>query len=184
MVAFVTSRDHEDARRRRLSDEERRLWGSVARSVAPLRNSRPRPTEAAEEPVIAPKPRKAAAALRPQPVISPAAPPALAPIGRRGRQKLARGRDSIDARIDLHGMTQAQAQSALRHFLSAAQARDARYVLVVTGKGRDPEGGVLRRQVPLWLELPEFRRLIVGFETAHVGHGGDGALYVHIRRKR
>jgi DNA-nicking Smr family endonuclease len=61
-------------------------------------------------------------------------------------------------------------------------------VLVITGKGRTSaaasERGVLRRQVPLWLSLPEFRSLVVGFEEAHIGHGGEGALYVRIRRSK
>jgi DNA-nicking Smr family endonuclease len=107
----------------------------------------------------------------------------LAPIDRRARQKLARGRNVIDARIDLHGMTQAQAYAALRRFLLSAQAHDARYVLVVTGKGRGAQRGILRRQVPLWLGLPEFRGLVVGFDIAHIAHGGEGALYVRVRRR-
>jgi DNA-nicking Smr family endonuclease len=75
----------------------------------------------------------------------------------------------------------------LRRFLRSAQADGARIVLVITGKGaRDPydERGVLRRQVPLWLESADLRSLIVGFETASAGHGGEGALYVRIRRAR
>jgi DNA-nicking Smr family endonuclease len=99
------------------------------------------------------------------------------------RQKLARGHNMIDARIDLHGRTQVQAHRALRRFLLAAQAAGHRYVLIITGKGRDQEAGVLRRQVPMWLEAAEFRELVVGFDTAHVGHGGSGALYVRVRRK-
>jgi DNA-nicking Smr family endonuclease len=66
------------------------------------------------------------------------------------------------------------------------QANGAKFVIVVTGKGARGTGeqGVLRRQVPLWLRLPEFRNLVVGFETAHIGHGGEGALYVRVRRAR
>jgi len=101
-----------------------------------------------------------------------------------------RGRDAIDARIDLHGMTQSEAHDALIRFVRRAQTNGARLVLVVTGKGsgtsRDAarERGVLRRQVPLWLALPEFRPFIVGFDAAHVAHGGEGALYVRLRRIR
>jgi DNA-nicking Smr family endonuclease len=104
---------------------------------------------------------------------------------------LARGRDAIDARIDLHGMTQTEAHHALASFLRRAQSDGARTVLVVTGKGAGKNGrddyvarGVLRRQVPLWLGLPEFRPLIVGFDEAHASHGGQGALYVRLRRPR
>ena len=100
------------------------------------------------------------------------------------KQRVARGRKAIDARLDLHGLTQSEAHSALLRFLRHASARDARLVLVITGKGRGPEPGVLRRQVPQWLALPEFRALVIGYEDAHLAHGGEGALYVQIRRTR
>lgn len=104
------------------------------------------------------------------------------------KQRVARGKEAIDARIDLHGLTQAQAHATLLHFLRNAQARDARLVLVITGKGGRGDGererGVLRRHVPQWLGLPEFRSFVVGFEDAHVAHGGEGALYVRVRRTR
>jgi DNA-nicking Smr family endonuclease len=176
------------SRRRELSDEERDLWTGVARSVAPLRRSgKIAKREETGTPVVRKPPVPAAGrarALAPQ-----AAAPALVPLGRRLKQRVARGRDPIDARIDLHGHTQKQAHAALFYFLQRAQADGARMVLVVTGKGaargrRDPgaERGVLKRQVPMWLSLPEFRSFIVGFEDAHVGHGGEGALYVRLRR--
>jgi DNA-nicking Smr family endonuclease len=100
------------------------------------------------------------------------------------KQRLARGTDKIEGRLDLHGRTQAQAHAALHRFLCGAQARGAKNVLVITGKGArggDGERGVLKRQVPMWLKLPEFRALVVGFEDAHIGHGGQGALYVRVR---
>jgi DNA-nicking Smr family endonuclease len=98
------------------------------------------------------------------------------------RQRVARGREPIDARFDLHGLTQADAHAALSRFLHAASARGARLVLIITGKGTRSEG-VLKRQVPLWLALPEFRDLVIGFEEAHAAHGGEGALYVRLRRR-
>jgi DNA-nicking Smr family endonuclease len=119
----------------------------------------------------------------PQAVAPPLWP--LAPLGRRMKRSVARGKKAIDARLDLHGLTQAQAHTALLRFLRAASARDARLVLVITGKGRRGEAderGVLRRQVPQWLGLPEFRLYVVGFEDAHTAHGGEGALYVRVRR--
>ncbi len=116
------------------------------------------------------------------------APPPLAPLGRRERSHLSRGRKDIEARLDLHGMTQTRAHRALTGFLQRAHLDGLTFVLVITGKGRtvgaESERGVLRRQVPLWLNLPEFRTLVVGFEEAHIGHGGEGALYVRIRRSR
>jgi DNA-nicking Smr family endonuclease len=103
---------------------------------------------------------------------------------------VARGNEPIDARLDLHGYTQARAHAALLAFLQRAQRDGARVALVVTGKGSGrgdasaSERGVLKRQVPIWLALPEFRPFVLGFEAAHVGHGGEGALYVRLRRQR
>jgi DNA-nicking Smr family endonuclease len=99
------------------------------------------------------------------------------------RQRVARGREPIDARFDLHGLTQEEAHVALSRFLHSASARGARLVLIITGKGGRRGEGVLKRQVPLWLALPEFRDLVIGFEEAHVAHGGEGALYVRLRRR-
>jgi DNA-nicking Smr family endonuclease len=176
-------------RRRSLSDEERALWSGVARSILPLRG-RPAPAEppvAASDDIVPPDPPPAPAVRQEPPPQKAAAP--LVPLGRRLRQRVARGREPIDDRIDLHGMTQSRAHAALLRFLQRAQADDARIVLVVTGKGtaradrrQDAERGVLKRQVPLWLALPEFRTLVIGFDDAHIGHGGEGALYVRLRR--
>src|SRR6202012_2110092 len=123
----------------------------------------------------------------PPPTIKLVPPPSFAPVARREKQQLARGRTPIDVRIDLHGMTQAQAHAALAHFLRRAQHDGAKFALVVTGKGTrsgDSERGVLRRQVPHWLRLPDLRDVVLGFEEAHVTHGGEGALYVRLKRMR
>jgi DNA-nicking Smr family endonuclease len=179
-------------RRRALSEEERALWDSVAKQTKPLRKRAraAKPQDAvpvAETPVAKsmapPKPIssvKVARAPKPE-------PPPLAPLGRRERSHLSRGRKEIEARLDLHGMTQTRAHRALSGFLQHAHHEGLTFVLVITGKGKmgaDSERGVLRRQVPQWLNLPEFRSLVVGFEEAHIGHGGEGALYVRIRRSR
>ena len=115
-------------------------------------------------------------------------PPPLATLGRKTKKRIARGAHAIDGRLDLHGMTQAEAHDALFGFLRAKQARGSKVVLVITGKGArggDSGGrGVLNRMVPLWLRLPEFRGLILGFESAAVSHGGEGALYVSLRKAR
>jgi DNA-nicking Smr family endonuclease len=178
------------SRRRRLSDEERALWSGIARSVKPLRPSAAAvPDDELGEVTPVAHTRKQAPLDHKTP--APQKPLPLAPFDRRLRQRVARGRDAIDARIDLHGMTQSQAHEALLRFLRRAQADGARIALVVTGKGasktgRDTPGerGVLRRQVPLWLALPEFRHFIVGFEEAHISYGGQGALYLRLRRGR
>ncbi|MEJ2433181.1 MAG: Smr/MutS family protein [Pseudolabrys sp.] len=143
------------SRRRVLSRDERVLWQNFTRSIEPLRAST----------LVAPEAEQEDGAPR--------------------------GREVIDARIDLHGLTQAQAHSALLHFLREASARDKRLVLVITGKGSrtagargDGKPGVLKRQVPQWLGLPEFRKLVIGFEDAHIAHGGEGAIYVRIRKSK
>ncbi|HLN11444.1 MAG TPA: Smr/MutS family protein [Xanthobacteraceae bacterium] len=175
-------------RRRPLTDEERVLWTTVTRTIVPLgrpRTDHPQP-EAVPSPVdpepVKPETEQAPAA---RPVIRPPAP---APLDRRSKQRLARGSESIDARVDLHGLTQAQAHDLLVRFVRTASAQGARVVLVITGKGggvdQGGERGVLRRQVPHWLKAPLLRDRVVGFATAHVAHGGDGALYVRLRRPR
>jgi DNA-nicking Smr family endonuclease len=169
-------------RLRGLSDDERVLWSTVTRSIAPLKGRR----------LV--KEAGAVAGVKPKTgTVSPAAPakatpqrsalPALAPMDRRTKQRLARGVTEIGGRLDLHGLTQAEAHAALARFLHGAQARDVKVVLVITGKGGEGRG-VLRRQVPLWLEGAEFRSLVVGFDGAGTGHGGEGALYVRVRRGR
>jgi DNA-nicking Smr family endonuclease len=183
-------------RKRALSEEERVLWESVAKQTKPLRKrSRAAKPQLAAPDLETPAAAKAAAAPKlhppakraPRPEVAPAAPP-LAPLGRRERSQLSRGRKEIDARLDLHGMTQTRAHRALSGFLQRAHSDGLTFVLIITGKGRtigpESERGVLRRQVPQWLSLPEFRSLVVGFEEAHIGHGGEGALYVRIRRSR
>jgi len=106
-----------------------------------------------------------------------------------GRMK--RGKLEPEARIDLHGMTQAAAHSALNAFILRAHASGHRLVLVITGKGRDgaeagpiPSGpGILRRQVPHWLELPPLNQAVLQVAAAHARHGGSGAYYVYLRRR-
>jgi DNA-nicking Smr family endonuclease len=183
-------------RRRSLSDEEEALWSGIARSITPLRHPKKRPdpqdhavTAGMSAPAPDPHPVRRASAVAEK-------PPPLAPLDRRSKQRIASGRTPIDARLDLHGFTQKHAHAALLRFLKAAQAAGAKVVLVVTGKGTarsrpargdyaDPaEPGALRRQVPVWLSLPEFRPFVVSVEDAHIAHGGQGALYVRLRRGR
>jgi len=185
----------EDRKRRpsrRLSADEHALWKTVTRAIKPLATGRPVegiPDQAgrAGNPQQTPSHGKSTAPFASR----KSAQQPLAPLERRLRQRLAKGNERIDRRLDLHGLTQREAHDALAHFLRSAQSEGARIVLVVTGKGargaeRDPfsERGVLRRLVPQWLKGSEFRNLVVGFEAAHVGHGGTGALYVQLRRRR
>lgn len=176
-----------------LSRDDARLWAHVARQVTPLPGRHlPEPEEMETPPAPAPAPAPPARRL---PVLPPWSPPPqvhhgvppLAPLERRMRQRVSRGLKPVDGAIDLHGLRQGEAHAALLAFIHRAQASGASLVVVVTGKGApglDPERGVLRRLVPHWLADPSVRRLVVGFETAGAGHGGDGALYVRIRRQR
>src|SRR5262245_26507514 len=178
--------------RRNLSEDEHRLWGRITRSVAPLRRkpapldrNEPASTAAKSKSVPAARSRTAAGVAPPAP--KPALP--LESFDRRTKQRLGRGTVEIDGRLDLHGKTQSEAHAALLRFLRRAQAKGDKFVLVITGKGVRAGGhwserGVLKRQVPLWLGLPEFRPYVNGFEDAHIGHGGEGALYVRVRRSR
>jgi DNA-nicking Smr family endonuclease len=124
-----------------------------------------------------------------QPRAAPKLPP-LVPLERRTASALRRGRQEIEAVIDLHGMRQTEAHHALLAFLRRSQAGGLKVVLVITGKGAAGavqdfpfgERGVLRRMVPHWLRLPDLRPLVVGFDEAAPHHGGSGALYVRLRR--
>src|SRR5262245_11921228 len=172
-------------RRRVLSAEERVLWTAITKSIAPLRDSDTVEGDGSSEHIVR-QIEAPSAKVGPTAPARDTLPPPLAPLGRRMRTRVARGKEAIDGRLDLHGLTQSEAHAALLRFLRAATARDARLVLVITGKGGrgDVERGVLKRQVPQWLNLPEFRALIIGFEQAHVAHGGEGALYIRVRRTR
>ena len=174
--------------RKGLTAADAALWKAAVADVAPLRpeeaqEAAPEPPPAESETAPAATPRERRGPAKPAP-----GPPSLAPLDRRSRQRLARGAP-VDARIDLHGLSQHEAHRRLVSFLAGAQAQGHRLVLVITGKGRARESwpapderGVLRRLVPQWLALPELRVLVLGFEPAQRTHGGDGALYVRLRR--
>lgn len=175
--------DRRPSRSRLLSVGEVELWLAVTADVRPFRERPARPVEAARPKAggeARPVGSGAAQRDRPPPP-RPVAP--LADIDHRTRTKLRRGRLDVDAKLDLHGMRQAEAQRALQTFLHRAQAGGAKIAIVVTGKGMSrEEGGVLRRMVPMWLQAPHMRDVVVGFGEAAHHHGGEGALYVRIRR--
>lgn len=183
-------------KKRGMTGEDKALWDEIAKSIKPLPGRR---TKTGREPEALSVEEQTSKGMekrnRPLAVAAPVkrrepkAPP-LAPMDRRLKQKISRGSTEIDAKLDLHGYTQAEAKSRLLRFLETAQAREHALVIVITGKGKrggdswSNEGGVLKRQVPLWLALPEFRSLVIGFEEAGVRHGGAGALYIRVRRRR
>ncbi|MFQ5957809.1 MAG: Smr/MutS family protein [Alphaproteobacteria bacterium] len=178
-------------------DDAAELWRAVTRDVAPLKGRRPAPPAPEPEPpsrAEKKKPARKAPPARPAPQAPPPAPPPPLPdlahgrapgLDKRSAQRLTRGRMKIDATLDLHGMTQAQAVQALNGFLADSQDRGRRCVLVITGKGRvGDDTGVLRSMVPRWLNAPPNRARVLGFDLAQPKHGGHGALYVLLRRVR
>jgi DNA-nicking Smr family endonuclease len=113
----------------------------------------------------------------------------------RTATRVKRGKRAPEARLDLHGMTAADAHGALTYFIRNCHARGLRFVLVITGKGGKrrnaddaafiPEGaGVLRHAVPRWLREAPMRLLVTGVYSAHQRHGGDGALYIQLSKRR
>ncbi len=190
--------------RRPVTAEERKLWKAVAKQFVPLDHSKLEPDleEDATPPVPAslrpaPKSQTPAKSVAPKKLVAPSKTPTMADFEDRRAKRLSAGRIAIDARLDLHGMRQDEAREALMRFLRSAQANGLRHVKVITGKGapeRDAElkpfslfeenrRGVLRDQVPRWLQSPDARTLVVSFTEAARGHGGSGALYIHIRKK-
>ncbi|HEX8662074.1 MAG TPA: Smr/MutS family protein [Brevundimonas sp.] len=178
------------SRRDDLSPDDRRIWARVAGSVTPAKPKKaPRivPGAAIVDPPAAPHPKSPP---KPRGVPDPwtVAPTPSRPRGLpeelepRRQRRLSRERDPIEARIDLHGFGRFQAQDALTAFLLGAQARGYRSVLVITGQGRRGGTGVIRASVHEWLQGPALRGVVSGFASAARHHGGDGALYVTIRR--
>lgn len=185
---------------RSLSAEERELWRRTARGFQPLDRARLKRLEALETPQIEPTgrpvpqggPVKSGAVAR-DPALAAKAPP-----DRSHERRLRRGRVEVEARIDLHGLTQARARRDLLAFLHRARGNGARQVLVVTGKGAgaraqdrrkfepwDPDApnlpGVIRRSFTQWMAEPDFATVVAGYAEAHRRHGGAGAFYVMIR---
>ncbi len=194
-----------------LSQEDDELWRHTTRSLKPLKKAKPHVMTAGEA-QRAEAPAQSAArkageakvrAVAPVSVPRPASPAAarsskveIGAVDARNARKLARGRLEIEARIDLHGMYQAEAHAELHRFLKRAHASGKRWVLVITGKGSTsalhgpneawPDGrerGVLKRSVPIWLAEPGIRELIVSISEASPSHGGSGALYIHLRKR-
>jgi DNA-nicking Smr family endonuclease len=178
-------------------DNDAELWASVAKSARPLRK---RTVAAMPEPArAAPRPSVKEAESPPQPP-APKPRPKPVPIAqgealdRQTARQLERGRLAVEARLDLHGMRQRDAHAALRRFLKAAQGKGFRHVLVITGKGaeldtrrsfyEEDERGVLRQAVPHWLAAPDLASLVVSYSAAPRRLGGEGALYVRLRKRR
>jgi len=191
-------------------DDDEAIWKYAAATIEPLKRAKGRvhlSERATTEPPkakAAPKQESKTTASKHEPVkpspaiaVAPArrATPDLSDFDRKHARKIRGGRTEIEARVDLHGLRQSEAHAALRAFLFRCQSRGLRFVLVITGKGkpgsaseagyRNPENerGVLKRNVPRWLEEPEVRAIVVSYTTAAIQHGGEGAIYVHLRAR-
>ena len=194
-------------KRRPLGPEDKELWERVQASANPLHRARP-PATVLSDP---PKKRTAQNPSATQPAPDPIRPFRIgekgdpyapvptrmearqnSPVDRRAMQQMRRGRLRPEVRIDLHGMTQAQALPALTGFVMRALADDRRMILVITGKGRDRDEtgpipvrrGVLRHNVPGWLRAGPMAGQVLDVLPAHQSHGGEGAFYVYLRRRR
>lgn len=184
-----------------LTTEDRRIWARVSGSVTPPRTRKAaRVTPGAilpDEPlkpetIKAPRPQvigkpKTSTKIRAAAPVAPKAAPAPAPrsvpeeLEPRRQRRLSRERDPIEASIDLHGFGRFEAEDQLRAFLAQSQAQGLRAVLVVTGQGRRG-GGIIRASIHEWLQGHALRGVVSGFAMAHRRHGGDGAIYVTLKR--
>lgn len=198
-------------RARKLTAEERELWSRVAASTHALHHGKPISAETETNPaesVASHPPKKPRFEVKDFRIgqstpdlawrhdLAPSISESLArqPVvmDRKTHREMNRGKLDPEAKIDLHGMTLAQAHPELIHFILSAQDRGCRLVLVITGKGKRglDEGpipqrqGVLRHQVPHWLRLPPLGAVVMQVSEAHLKHGGSGAYYVYLRRTR
>ena len=184
-----------------LTTEDRRIWARVSGSVTPPKARKaarvtpgailpdeplkPETIKAPRPPIVG-KP-KTSTKIRATSAVSAKTPPAPAPrsvpeeLEPRRQRRLSRERDPIEATIDLHGFGRFEAEDQLRAFLSQSQARGFKAVLVVTGQGRRG-GGIIRASIHEWLQGHALRGVVSGFAMAHRRHGGDGAIYVTLKR--
>ena len=187
----------------RPSDDDLAVWRHVTRDTRPLAKRPAAPKRDISAPPKKPPPPQPAAKPKAAAKAKAAAPAAVAPpkipalekgmvsgVDKRTAGRLKRGKLPVEGRLDLHGLSQSEAERALAAFLALSQDRGHRCVLVITGKGGErrtedfAEAGVLRRMVPIWLNAPHNRARILAFDEARPQHGGAGALYVLLKRAR
>jgi len=181
-------RDKAKKRGKSPPDDDAALWRAVTETVEPLKGREPPPAETG---ALAPPPRRPRLA----PPVHPEALPAPKPLpelshdfqpglDKATAKRLRRGKAAIEGRIDLHGMTQDEARPALEAFIEHAWRTGKREVLVITGKGTRADGsiGVLRQMVPQWLNQAPNRVRVTAFTHAAAKDGGQGALYVRLKK--
>ena len=181
--------------KRPLKPEEVWIWSHVAATVHPLPGRTTPPLHPAPEgagqargtragtgkPPAAPDRAGLPTRAATRPVSSPKGSDDK-DIEPRRKHRIVKEREEIGARIDLHGMDQDRARAALEGFLRRAWDEGYRAVLVITGKGFMGDG-VLKRRTPEWLAAPHLAAIVAGISEAHRRHGGEGALYVALKRK-
>ncbi len=200
--SMTTHKKKAPRRNRPVGDDEKDLWAQVTGDVKPLEkfatNRELTPADQHDGPAAAPPVEKTVAPPRRKRIVRVETPPTtrkalptLSPgagvgMDKQSSRRLRRGQADIDARMDLHGMTRDEAGRELKAFLARAAAAGHRTVLVITGKGLASDGGkgVLKAAVPGWLNESPNRERILGFSPAQPKDGGDGALYVRLKRKR
>ena len=191
--------------RRKLKSDEVELWQQIAKSATPLKLSKNVNTVAKPQSKVAEvkndqfqlnrfeigeKATQKSVQNDLKPSISTALDSAPVQMDYKSFKKMKRGKSTPEATFDLHGMTVAQAHSALIHFLMTSYMRNMRLVLVITGKGKFQKDtgpiprqvGILRHQVPQWLRMPPLRDKVLQVTEAHGKHGGSGAYYVYLRK--
>ena len=191
--------------RRKLKSDEVELWEQVAKSATPLKLSQSIKTAAKPKPnkpikqtekfelnkfEVGEKAAQKSVKNDLKPSISTALENAPVQMDYKSFKKMKRGKSTPEATFDLHGMTVAQAHSALIHFLMTSYSRNMRLVLIITGKGKFQKDtgpiprqvGILRHQVPQWLRMPPLRDKVLQVSEAHGKHGGSGAYYVYLRK--
>ena len=200
------------SRHRKLRPEEEALWDKVAATTERMHPSRPSFMPEPEKKALPKKTKPKTPIIEPEPIRpfkigqnasgkpSDDLLPAIADrikaspvqMDRKKFQQMSRGKLVPEARIDLHGMTLAEAHPALNSFIQTAYIRGFRLVLVITGKGKDKDTGgpiperkgALRHQVPQWLRMAPLGAAVMQISEAHLKHGGGGAYYVYLRRRR
>ena len=174
-------------RRREVTADEAEVWRQA------MRGTKPFPDRVACEP-----PAPVAGETLPPPPVARSLPPPTAIAARspdldhgrspgldkRTRSRLQKGEMAIDAVLDLHGLTLKEAHASLLRFVVGAAEQGHRCLLVITGKGSREHGGLLKAEVPRWLNEAALRAIILAFSYAQAKHGGEGALYVLLRRRR
>ena len=196
-------------KRKRLSEEDKALWKKVSETAEPLQVARPKPLPASERPLPMPKPVKVEKSrLQPfelgakaktkspgndlMPSISERVGKQPVQMDKKAYGRMTKGKLVPEARIDLHGMTLEQAHPALVGFVMRSYGEGKRLILVITGKGKSKRDdgpipvrrGVLKHQVPQWLQMAPLRQVVLQVREAHLKHGGTGAYYVYLRRSR